>query len=514
MESVGMIQIIRPFVNASEKEYIKKFLHFIGCFVIDSAVDEIAALGWDKGLRPSNENGGVDIVLNYFGEDPYLTDCERRGIKRLYLYFWFGGENREMSACELVQQPLVAKEDVKSENYFKFKIDARKKAVERLIEAIWQNEPQRQKGEKPGQKIKDIFRLYTGNKQGDLFYLLQTKKGLRTLHIDDFLDMSPVQAFHIPWSDHIERMMRGLWEMYVRLGDFNDIYSTFARINIASVIQEVDSLLAESDHDRLKDISFTNKTLSVFDARELIQQALNLLKIAPQFISLYLLMACLCKSVANFDRAEEHYYLQILEKVPCDQKGYAHVWYRIGLFYERAHKDEEFALQCYRRAYDADHRCYQALFKLGYFAAIEGHFNDADRYLDIMIQTIFYNRDAEDPEGKYPQWEYLSLKDLQYVYKAYILRAKIAINSNREYSARAFIGKACLAATKFEETPLERKIADVGEKDFECYGLYHLKSASVWTMWHILEPWTERIIYDPYIQGIVRHRLQRWESQP
>ena len=508
-----MIQIIRPFVNASEKEYIKKFLRFIGCFVIDSAVDEIAVFGWDEGLRPSNENGGVDIVLNYFGEDPYLTDCERQGIKRLYLYFWFGGKNGEMSACELVRRPIVVKEDIKSENYFMSKIDAREKAVERLIEAIWENEPQEQKGDKTVQNIKDIFSFYTGNEQGGIFYLLQTKRSLRTLHIADFLDMSPARASHIPWNGYIGRMMNGLWEMYVKLESSNDIYSAFARINIACLIREVDSLLAESDREHLKEISFENKTLRVFDARDLIQQALNLLKIAPQFVSLYLLMACLCKSVANFDRAEELYYIQILEKVPCDQKGYAHIWYRIGLFYERARKDKRRAWQCYRRAYDADSRCYQALFKLGYFAAIEGCFNDADRYLDVMIQTIFHNRDVEDPDGKYPQWEYLSLKDLQYVYKAYILRAKIAINSNREYSARAFIGKACLAATRFEETPLERKIADAGEKAFECYGLYHLNSASVWTMWHILEPWTERIIYDPYIQGIVRYRLQRWESQ-
>lgn len=511
MASVGMIQIIRPFVNASEKEYIKKFLRFIGCFVIDSAVDEIAVLGWDKGLRPSNENGGVDIVLNYFGEDPYLTDCERQGIKRLYLYFWFNGENGELPACELVRRPLAAKEDVKGENYFKFKIGARKKALECLIEAIWEKEPQERETEKTGQNIKNIFRFYTENKQGDLFYLLQTKRSLRTLHIVDFLDMPSVRAPHISWDDYIKQMMNGLWETYVRLEAFNDIYSTFARIYIACFIQEVNSLLDESDRESLEKISFDNKTLLVFDARDLIWQALNLLKIAPQFISLYLLMACLCKSVANFDRAEEQYYLKILETVPCDQKRYAHVWYRIGLFYERVRKDEKRAWQCYHRAYEADSQCYQALFKLGFFSAMDGSFNDADYYLDVMIQTVFHNRDAEDPEGKYPQWEYLSLKDLQYVYKAYILRAKVAINSNREYSARAFIGKACLAATRFEETPLERKSADAGENDFECYRVYHLKSASVRTMWRILEPWTERIVYDPYIQGIVRYRLRRWE---
>lgn len=511
MANVGLIQIIRPFVNASEKEYIIRFLRFIGCFVIDSAVDEIALLGWDRGLRPSNENGGVDIVLNYFGEDPYQTDCERQGIKRLYLYFWFGGEDGEKSACELVRRPLAAKKDVKTECHFERKIDARKKAVESLIEAIWENEPQEQEKENLGQNIKEIFRLYTGNTQGDLFYLLQTKRGLHTLHIADYLDMSSDRASHIPWNGYIRQMMNGLWEMYMRLEASNDIYSTFARINIACVIREVDSLLSEDDRERLEEISFGDKKLRVFDARELMRRALNLLKIAPQLISLYLLIACLCKSVASFNRAEEHYYLKILEKVPRNQKGYAHVWYRIGLFYERARRDERRAWQCYCRAYEADSRCYQALFKLGYFSAIEGRFNEADRYLDVMIQTVFYNRDAEDPEGKYPQWEHLSLKDLQYVYKAYILRAKVAINSSREYSARAFIGKACLAATRFEETPLERKAADAGEDAFDNFGRYHLESASVWTMWHILEPWTERIIYDPYIQNIVRYRLWRWE---
>ena len=82
-----VINIIRPRGNAAEKEYLKEFFRFIGCFLSDQAVDTGMLNAWGRSLRPKMEPGGVDIVMNYFGEDPYQVDCEIRGNTRIYCYF-------------------------------------------------------------------------------------------------------------------------------------------------------------------------------------------------------------------------------------------------------------------------------------------------------------------------------------------------------------------------------------------------------------------------------------------
>lgn len=511
METVGMIRLIHPFVNASEKEYIKEFLRFIGCFVINSPVDETSIQGWNKGLCPNNENNGIDIVLNYFGVDPHSAECGRQGTRRIYLYFWFGRENDEPSVCKLTPQPLNSWGDNENEFTFVKKADARQQALSCLIDAIWNGEKQKT----DRSNIHAIFRHYTHNhygksKESDLFYLLQARKSLRVLHIAELLDTTELTIPSREPSKYIQQILTGLWEMYVKLEESTDIYGIFARINTACIIREITCLVYENRIDDLNRIQFADK--HVFTVSNLMQQAMKLLDRSPQFISLYLLIASLCKESVTLDRAEESLYLQLFDHVPRDQKGYSNIFYRLGQFYEKIHKDRERALRCYLHAYKADQHHYPALFKLGYFAAQEGCFNEADRFMNLMIQSVYHDKDMEDPEGKYPQWNNLSLKDLQYVYKAYILRAKIAINSSREYSAKAFIGKACLAATKFEETNLVKTVADIDDEAFSDYSKYHRTSISVQTMWHILFPWTEHIIYDPYIQHIVRGRLnQKWE---
>ena len=87
MASVSTIRIIRFFEDAAEKEYIREFFRFVGCIVFDSLIDERLDARWEQNLWPDSEENGVEVVLNYYGDDPYLEECTQRGIQRLYLYF-------------------------------------------------------------------------------------------------------------------------------------------------------------------------------------------------------------------------------------------------------------------------------------------------------------------------------------------------------------------------------------------------------------------------------------------
>jgi hypothetical protein len=100
------------------------------------------------------------------------------------------------------------------------------------------------------------------------------------------------------------------------------------------------------------------------------------------------------------------------------------------------------------------------------------------------------------------------LKETQYVFKAYIMLAKVAINSNREYSAKAFIGKACTAASYFQQACLVQKVSTPSE--IRAFGGYHGTSEPVWAMWKVLEPWSEEIILDYEVRETVRENLRRW----
>lgn len=495
----GMIHIVRPIDSAAEKEYIKEFFRFIGCFIYDQAVDEGNPSEWDQLLQSSNEENGIDIILNHYGSDPYLSDCQQLDIKRIYCYFDFDKGTDAVSSTPLTLA------DVPKEAKPLSKATLREEMIQKLIKEIWVDEPD------ICRNILTLAGIYMNNRQGDLFFLLQAKRCFRVLGMGEVLREPSAQVARIPLSDYIKRILNGLWELRVRLKESSDAYSAYARVNAAIMMREIVYKLYDSDRAQLNAINYAGESFRLFTVRELVQELRNLIEADSQFVSAYLLMASLCKSYSDPDRDEEACYLQALRSVPNSKKGYAFIWYRIGYFYEKKLFKTERALEYYQKAVQLDPNFYQALFKLSYYAAADGRFNEAESLLNRMIQAIFHGRSTEpNINGEYENWLALSLKDSQYVYKAYILLARIAINSEREYSARAFVGKACLAATRFEEAGLVRYAADSSDIVFDRFISYHKSSTPVWSIWQVLRPWSEDIIQDSFVRNIVRDRLTRW----
>jgi len=485
--NIGVIQIIRPLENAAESEYIKEFFRFIGCMVSDLPVDETDPLGWERSLRPDNEEGGIDIVLNYSGVDPYFYLCGEEGIRRLYLSFSF-----HSSGNGSPDQPQG-------------KEGARRQALRCLIQEIWENSPDLE-------AVQNLLEMYTQNKCGDLFYLLQARRSLRVLNMGEVLQEPDATVRHIPCYPYIRQILAGFWEIYVKLENAADKYSRYTRINAGLIIREIICNLHESDYDMVKEIHCGDHPFEMLSAITLAEQTQILMEEHRAYMQPCLLMAILCKTNPELGQSAEGYFLRALQLCQSQRKEYAFIRYRMGHFYEKQCYDAQRALDNYCQAFQTNPRCYQAAFKLGYYAAADGRFKEAESRLDGMIRTTFHDRStAPDWDGGYRNWETLSLKDVQYVYKAYILLAKIAVNSGREYSTEGFVGKACLASTMFEQAPLVAAVSDEGAGDYTAFRDYHTKSVPVWAMWKVLQPWSEHIVQDPFVSRIVHDRLRQWD---
>ena len=496
------ITIIRPIDYGAEKECLKEFFRFIGCFLSDVAVETRQIRAWDHALVPDNEENGVDIVVNYFGDDPYYLECRHRRIRRIYCYFSF--QPGECYAC-VTEQPLMS--DVMVPRWMGGKQVQRRTVLSQLIDAIWKDEPWVLKC------VQNIADLYTGKRylEGanlDLFFCIQTRRSLRFLKMGEVLDVPRARVDSIALEPYLRQCLTRLWQMWVALEDAEDPYSRYTQVKAGKMMRDIVQTLRENDRPVVRMINFKGLFFSEPSWEVLVRKLQILIKQDPQFLSARLYLAGLSRYVTD-GALEEMHYRQVLELMPQNRRQYAFIWYRMGHYYEKQVGDIMQAIRCYRKTVEIDPQYYQALFKLGYYAVARGRFAESEMYLNETIQALFHGRNTEmEQNGNYPNWLSLSLKESQYAFKTYILLAKVAINSNREYSAKSFIGKACNAATRFDEAGLVKHAAT--EVEFLHFWAYHQYSEHVWAIWRVLEPWTEGIILDLYLRNIVRDKLGRW----
>jgi tetratricopeptide (TPR) repeat protein len=441
------------------------------------------------------EEGGVDIVINYFGEDPFLQESRFQGIKRIYCYFSFVGKYALMTDNPLFSEHQLQKT---SEN----NAILRRRALTNLISVIWDDEPETM------ESIQNIAELYTCNDHGDMFFYIQTKRSLNFLNMPEVENEPSAQVSQIRYSPHIQQTLEALWEIWVSLEGRTDAYSQYAQIKAAKMMRDVMSELSEKDRRLTGNIVFLGKIFQVPPVEILYRKLQRLISKYPRFLSAHLYMADLSRYLQVEGEQEESCYLKILKLIPREKSYYAFLWYRLGHFYEKKRRDYHSALHYYRTAATIAPSYYQALFKLGYYAAVERRFEEAANLLKKTIAAIFHRRSVEIDECKgFSIWEDLSLKETQYVFKSYIMLAKVAINSNREYSARAYIEKACTAASYFQQAYLVQRVSLPSE--VREFGGYHETSEPVWAMWKVLEPWGEEIILDYEVRETVRENLRR-----
>lgn len=518
MASVNTIRIIRFFEDAAEKEYIREFFRFVGCIVFDSLIDEWLDARWEQNLQPDSEECGVEVVLNYYGNDPYLEECAQNGIRRVYLYFSMDDKIAYCSENPLAANKkkwlLAAKNKPEDRTHFKSKYFARKKAVKRLIDTIWNGNVAQKNA------LNHIYNRYTKISlpilpplppNVDMFYLLQAKRSLRVLNMGEVLEEPTAKISHIPIQNYIGNILTELTRFYIGLNATNrkDVYTVYAKVNAANMIREVERLLFESDKNKIP--------FHLATEDDLIRELLSVQNKEPEFLSIYLLMANVYQLNWRQNPIQEELYMRVLRSLPENSRRAGFVWYRLGLYYEKNNNLNK-AMSCYQKSVQTDRMCYMAWYKLGYHSAREKQYETAEQYLTQMIKVIFHGRSTSPEEdGEYPDWSHINLKELQYTYKSYITRAKIWIIKKGEFSTRALIGKACLAVSKYEDPDIIFKIADPpttntnDRQAYQAYLTYHRTSAPVWAMWQVLRPWSEKIIKDSFVRFVVENRLAQWK---
>lgn len=489
------IHLIYPISNSAEEEYMKKFLRIIGCMVYPCSVNNPDLDGWFENLYPCNEPGGVDIVMNFYGEDIFSEECTVRNIRRIYMYY-----DPMKEVCAVREEPV---EEIEMLSTFSFDAFPMDNAISQLIQSLWKDEPE------IGGYVAQIYDLYSRGK-GELYYLLQARRCLKVLSMGEVLQNPDTRVPSVFLSPYIQKILGKLSEFYYSLEKNCTIYSSFSRVFAVLAMWRVMEYLHKEDQDYLLSDESLVRIVSYDEVKVLLD---DLLEQMPASVSVLLLYAKMCRYGANTDWLEERIYSYIQSLIPINQKGYAYIWYRIGQYFEKRKGNIDRAKAYYRRAIQTDRACYQAAFKFGYFSALDGEFQEAEKWLTNVLNIISRGLDMSiDYEGEDHAWGILSLKECQYAFKVNIWLAKIGINSNREYLARTAIGGACLAATYFENANLEQLLSRRKTKFYEEFIQYHRYSKAVWVMWKLLSPWSERIIKDDFIRGIVESRLYRWED--
>lgn len=494
---IFVLRIIRPVERTAEYEYIKEFFRFIGCLVTDLTVDDALFVNWIEALQPEKAFNSVDIVLNC-KDDPYLDHYKHYGIRRIYCEFNFN-DLCGVVADEPIAVPLPQ---------FPNKQQLRQSILSAIIQKLWADD---QDTESQIQRIADI---YLKNSNGEMFYFLQAKRNLRVLTMGEVLKDRSAQVTKIAMLPYIKSMIAALWEAYCKLEFVPGIYGAYAKNNVANKICEIAELLYDTERIEINSITYMGRPCVLPRIEQLLKNTQRLVETAPEYVSAYLLMANICKSHMWKTETEEWCYQKIWQSIAANRGDHAFIWYRNGYFYEKRKKDLDRALECYQRAVQLNPDCYQARFKLGYYAAAQERFQEAETSLRKMIQSVFHGRSTDpDENGTYSNWLSLSAKESQYVYKAYILLAKIALNKTQENALREYVGRACMAATRFTEATVIRQVSDMTEPEFTKYMEYHRFCTPVWAMWKVLSPWSENVIHDRFVRDIVRNHLARWSLE-
>lgn len=496
MKNAIKIRIIHSMEYNAEAEYLMEFFRFIGCLVFDAVVYEQQYQAWDEHLCIMNQEYGVDIVLNYFGTDKWQYSCGLFGTERIYIYF-----NLEAQICEVTVDPL---QEMSTQKYSSKRL-ARQKALSHLIEAIWYNDSDNKK------EIERIRELYIPqNGENDIFYVLQAKHSFNALTMPDLVqkykrdlqdrtgrkEIEVYNAISIPVLPYLQIMLSELFRIHDSLEGENP-YIVFAKIKTVMHILTIgdcinDDWIRSSPQNRM-----VFSSISIF---ELLEQCHILIKNDTWFITIAELMAELYGRCNNYDKYCSCYEYMI-SRIEISSSYCDGIYYRLGVCSEYL-GDETKAITFYQEALKCNPLNHKALFKLGFFKAREGHFNSAESLLHEIEVILDVNTGM------------LSLEKALDSYEAFMLLAKIAINSCKEYSAKGAIRNAMIVAEEFGNARTIERIADRSESAFQDFLIFHNEENwSTYYVFSLLEEWARNIVNEKYIVDIAKVRLSFFGDQ-
>lgn len=484
---ISTIRVIRPVNEAPMKEFLKEFFRLVGCLYCDKPVHSSAEVR--EALTNTKDLAEVNIVLNISPNAVGLSE-QRYFSSKTQL------ETKRYQLCRLERQDRHEKniflEYIIPEKYddlFYYHL------IAELIDLIWDNKLERQ-------DLKMICSYYL---YYDIFGYAQSKRTFKISRMGEVLDLAGVRDFLIPYSNEPQRdvknyltsLVSAFDQLYRRLNaeellplKLHSTYWKYARINAARKVQELlNTLYLDWDEIEKKD----NQDKQMFsaargycDTAKLLSEAIELYKEDEGYLGILFLATRLCQSDPKQKSNTGYYFNWLFEQLEKNKErssAYSFAYYWFGSYLEKisdileTHKGQELAY--YQMALDLDRLNYHAAFKIGCYYNKIGELEEARRYFSLvhfLVMTEFYGteQDASDPYvAVKPGWENITLKSLQYLFKASVAEYKIYKKQGFDEGADNCLRNMDLIIDQYRENLCVSKIYDSNSPQWDTLKKYH-----------------------------------------
>ena len=444
--NIKSIRLIRTKEAAAEKEFLKEFFRGIGCSVNDAICVSKKEM---QGEQEQESLFDVSLVLYHEALPEQLQD--KKGIH-------FAFNLKKGFFCLENQQCITTGTNTVC--------GFEEKALEELIKAIW-SRPNEAMIQTSIQKISAAFC------QQKLFPYMQVKKTFRIVNMGEVLSLG-ISHYDIPDDPYIDDMLKALKGFQAELEKIPvSVYSIYAQVNCARKIREIYNVLAPDSKIRKK------ATASVASVSELLEKLKRIYELDPNYIGAYHLAAYICQSDRRYWLDAYAYYQEAKCRTSVEAKElYAFSIYQLGRYAQKYQSEKTFAEQYYLQAKNQWSGCYQAAFQSACYHAERREFEDAKAELRTVINILNRNLELEgfpNPDKQEidlsEDWKCLSLKEIQYLYKTYVLLAKIALNQQGENAIGRYALKALLCVIAYRKALILKSGCD--DSDYSKLLQYH-----------------------------------------
>lgn len=495
MKNIIKVRLIYSSEYISEKEYLKKFFQFIGCLVIEQCID----FGLEN-LYPL-ELDDIIIALNFFEGKPLDLRWNER---QFYLYFYL----EDGLVCLRKKAPLLSLSDIQKEN--NCKRDTRRRALEILVEAIWEGD------EINKEAIKNILECYIPKDGDDDLFLALEEKDAYLPFLDWEISYerrksvnyarpwlpTPMMSLLLSEFTRMEKLLRYLskGKLYSEENKEKESpYLFYALINVRQFMNYI-QMIPERDMEGER-----------FNPYELINFLDALYKLYPWFITAILLKANIYASNGDkySDRTSAREYDSFLSIVGSDSP-----YYRFGIF------EDEYAISTWKRVKgyrflaeqaikvsQIDGNYYLAYYYLAkYFEMnyeIVEDFKKADKFF-IKAHYLIKKKD-------FMSTDYLALtyKEALYWYAGSTHRSFLHLQWKGEFSMRVCIQTAILATKSFQYSFLTETIYGEDERIYKEISSWHYTGEIVQLLYRMLKDWV-KITKDSFSISVLRKALNEF----
>ncbi len=461
--NIKSIRLIRTKEAAAEKEFLKEFFRGIGC-----SVNDAMCVSEKEMQREQGQESLFDVSLMLYHEAlpeqlEQLQDKEK-------IHFAFNLEDGFF--CLGGHKPIRRNMDT---TVCKFE----ETVLDELIKAIWPS---------PNEAViqTSIRGISAAFCQQKLFPYMQVKKTFRIVNMGEVLSLG-INHYDIPDNIYIEEMLDALKEFQKQMKRIPvSVYSIYAQVNCARKIREIYNVLAPNSRIRAKE------KVPIASVSELLEKLERIYEIDPNYIGAYHLAAYICQSDRRYWNDAYDYYQEAKCRTSVESKElYAFSIYQMGRYAQKYQNEKTFAEQYYLQAKNQWMGCYQAAFQSACYYAERKEFEDAAAELRTVISILSENLELEgdsDPERQViklsKDWKCLSLKEIQYLYKAYILMTKIVLNQQGESAVGRYIQKALLCIVAYQRALILKDSCD--SNDYDKLLKYHEVDITVRALFVVL----------------------------